>query len=356
MSDPFASLLLNGVKTIETRNSAVLANAGTGPCLLHIGRKLWPNSDYMEELWRMGIPERDWPRLTEPRRGFRRGSIAGVVELGATRQGSAADFDSDDTRRAVVARKENMGRFLTPVKNAQWLERPIPMGGRPGIWTTWVWRKVLPPGILDLLPKGQEDENDSGQAGLAMTADLPRPRLVVFDLDGCLWHPEMYQTSGGPPYRPIGRSGRRVENSAGEEIRLLQGAREALRELADAEGVTVAVASSSYAEKALPLLDAFEVKPGVRIRDVLGDNLVEIYYRRSEGKRPHFEALREKSGVPYDAMLFFDDAQDNVATVASLGVVCEHTPDGLSSSAWASGLRKYARSRGAGGRRSAGKS
>ena len=46
-------------------------------------------------------------------------------------------------------------------------------------------------------------------------------------------------------------------------------------------------------------------------------------------------------------MLFLDNEYRNVADVQTLGVVCQHTPDGLTWEVWARGLRAYAKRRAA---------
>lgn len=348
MSDPFASLMLNGIKQIESRNSDVISAAGTDVCLVHIGRKLWPGEDYMEELWRQGIPSSDWDRLTCPPRGFARGDIAGVVELSSTRRATEADFCSDEVRRKVLARRENMGKYLTDIRSAQWLKRPVKASGRPGVWWTHVWLDALPSSLAERLV--ESCDNDQGPKWTPPrpgAEGAPLPALVVFDLDGCCWHPEMFQTLGDPPYRPLGGAGNRVLNSAGEEIRLLPSAQVVWRDLHESDdwrvrGTKVAVASSTYANKALPLLREFRLGRGGRsMADVADPDLIEIYYRRGEGKRPHFMELQRKTGVKFEEMLFFDDSKDNIDSVARLGVACQHTPDGLTAAAWEAGLQTF---------------
>ena len=46
MSQPFASLLMKGHKTIETRNSDIF-RGHQGKVLLHVGRKPWPDTSYL---------------------------------------------------------------------------------------------------------------------------------------------------------------------------------------------------------------------------------------------------------------------------------------------------------------------
>jgi cold shock CspA family protein len=47
MSQPFASLLMKGIKTIETRNSDIFGGY-QGEVLLHVGRRPWPDKAYLQ--------------------------------------------------------------------------------------------------------------------------------------------------------------------------------------------------------------------------------------------------------------------------------------------------------------------
>ena len=64
-------------------------------------------------------------------------------------------------------------------------------------------------------------------------------------------------------------------------------------------------------------------------------------------KTEQFHRLKEKSGVPFDEMLFFDNESRNVREVATLGVCCQYTPDGMTVEHWREGLAKYEEHRGA---------
>ena len=52
-----------------------------------------------------------------------------------------------------------------------------------------------------------------------------KPKVVVFDLDGCLWDPEMYMLSwrGGAPFEPDGDA---MLSQSGERVVLLGAARD----------------------------------------------------------------------------------------------------------------------------------
>mmetsp|Transcript_46899 Transcript_46899/g.77845 ORF Transcript_46899/g.77845 Transcript_46899/m.77845 type:complete len:300 (-) Transcript_46899:56-955(-) len=200
-----------------------------------------------------------------------------------------------------------------------------------------------------------------------MAADLngPFPKLVVLDLDMCVWQPEMY-TLDMMPDRPIrGDLGGRGEgvigvHSGGDVIKMFPGALKALQEVADGkyEGMQLAVASSADTRTAEKIgraaMEMLEVLPGVTMKDVItrgfedGRNL-QIGRQpplSSDKARTHFPFLKENTGVPYDQMLFFDDSNwgDHCAAVEKgcPGVVTQRTPNGMLETEWRNGLRKFA--------------
>ena len=74
---------------------------------------------------------------------------------------------------------------------------------------------------------------------------MPKPKAVVFDLDGCLWAPDMYMLwGGGAPFTV--RSDGDLDDSSGRRVYLLGCVRDLLFELKTDpkwEGAIVAVAS-----------------------------------------------------------------------------------------------------------------
>ena len=171
------------------------------------------------------------------------------------------------------------------------------------------------------------------------------PSLIVFDLDACLWSPEMYQLSSSPSEYSSKRGG----VAAGRDtVRLFPGADAVLQKLASDtayDGVQVAVASSTtepaFANKCL---DNFPLSGGkfatvgelVRFRQI---------FPGSKGGQ-HFPNLKAETGISYDQMLFFDDCTygDNCANVASHcpGVTCVRTPHGLTEEDFKLGLEAFA--------------
>ncbi|CAK9006595.1 unnamed protein product [Durusdinium trenchii] len=340
MRDPYASLLLHGVKTVETRNWPMLKDT-SGPCLLHIGYKTMDESAAWEFLWRNDLADsKDLERLLSPPPGLQRGQVLGLLDLEKTYQYSEEEMRLPDVQKSVVS--EVVGKWATPIRRAWWLKSPLRAQGRPGIWKLRLPRAAVPEDALRVLGWRASQRDDSEQQLAESSEDIQDlPRLMVFDLDGVCWSPEMYQTIGGSPYRRI--SDGVVRNSAGEEIRLFPAVQRvwsllySLRSL----GVRVAVASSSRRHKALPLLETMEVSSGISMMDVVDRRLFEMYYRRGEYKRPHLEALLSKSGVAPTEVLFVDDSAKNIESVRSLGIAAVHLPDGLSEESWSRSLDLY---------------
>ena len=174
------------------------------------------------------------------------------------------------------------------------------------------------------------------------------PRLLVFDLDACLWHPEMYELDGAPSSYSAAKGG----VLAGRDVvELFPGAATVLRKVLVDErfaGVKVAVASSTtepaWANRCIELLP---IDPAGQRAERMAD-LIDYrqIYPGSKG-RQHFPALLAQSGVGYDQMCFWDDCSygDNCAEVAlrCAGVTCVRTPEGLTDELFEAGLDAFAR-------------
>ena len=181
-------------------------------------------------------------------------------------------------------------------------------------------------------------------AAAALAPASPLPKLVVLDLDNTVWTPELYTLRRLENYDSVGPPG----PVAGDDVWLLDGAAEALYELASCPlwaDTRVAVASrTNKGAWARKLLSTFEIPgcPG-RPLDSLMTGGIQIY---PGSKLKHFEALRQQTGIDFEEMLFFDDSADgkygNCAPVASLGVLSAHCPDGLTTAVWHSAVSTYA--------------
>ena len=149
------------------------------------------------------------------------------------------------------------------------------------------------------------------------------PSMIVFDLDDCLWTPEMFLL----PERPsipiegdlnpkekgeVGTIGLKVARPNGETVRLFDSAREVLREIAlnpKYQGIVIGAASSSsvpdYSRACLDI----EVLPELTLRQMIKYDQIGRTGELSDRKTSHFGLLRRDSGIKYEEMLFFDGKQ-----------------------------------------------
>lgn len=59
------------------------------------------------------------------------------------------------------------------------------------------------------------------------------------------------------------------------------------------------------------------------------------------GKKTHFRRIHERTGIPYEDMVFFDNEGWNVTDVAQLGVCSVYTPQGMNQAVWQQGLAAF---------------
>ena len=171
------------------------------------------------------------------------------------------------------------------------------------------------------------------------------PKLVVFDLDACCWFPEMYMVTAGSPFTK--KNDDECAAKDGEAVKLLGHTRKAWSAVCGGDewaDCRVAVASRcDEPEWARQLLKLFTVDDGRTFWQALDDGrLAEIY---KGNKKQHLKALKQKTGIAYEDMLFFDDDRDNIEHVSEIGVVSVLTPDGVTHEAWEQGLRRFMENR-----------
>jgi magnesium-dependent phosphatase 1 len=205
------------------------------------------------------------------------------------------------------------------------------------------------------------EHNYSGNsAGTTSKRDLMLPTMIVFDLDDCLWSPEMYTLSDVPSIpeegdlTPNGVSDLNLRGCVGMKVprgptvKLYSGARRVLYELATNpmyKGIILASASSSEEPTfSFSCLRGIEILPELTIERMFQYNQIGRSGLLSSDKRTHFRLLHQESRVPYNEMIFFDDCNwgDHCATVArEFGVVTMRTPRGLQYSEFQEALEKY---------------
>jgi magnesium-dependent phosphatase 1 len=195
------------------------------------------------------------------------------------------------------------------------------------------------------------------------------PALVVFDLDQCLWTPEMYTLSEIPNAHgvQIGSLGDRGKGvvavlSGRERIQLFPDALQILQDIYMDKypGIRIAAASSADTPLAVKIgrtaMGLLEVLPGVTMRQVFAKGWESGFEGNLQiGRTPplssdkastHFPILRKATGIDYGDMIFFDDCLwgDHCGRVEAQcsGVVTQRTPNGLTHADWTTCLRRFA--------------
>ncbi len=178
----------------------------------------------------------------------------------------------------------------------------------------------------------------NGSKGVSML-----PKVLVFDLDGCVWSPEMYELMwgrGGAPFKL--RSDGDLDDCDNEHIRLLGDVRNIMKELkTDPKWSDTLVGIASTCNEpnwAHECLDKFEIGSGVKLRSVFDKNLIEIHSGLKDG---HLKAIQRQTGVSLRDMIFFDNQLDNCHVVSRLGVTVSYVPRGVTRSSFEHVLAKF---------------
>ena len=179
-----------------------------------------------------------------------------------------------------------------------------------------------------------------------------RPKLVIFDLDGCLWRPEMYEIiyySGGrgAPFSVDPSNPSQLLTCGNEPVRLLGNVREVMKELyCDPYWKDIKVGISSRTDEpnwAKELLKKFTVKMDLSkdrenqeesffaLEKVFENGPIEISY---DSKVNHFKRISKNTGIDMQDILFFDNEYGNCESVAALGVTVAYSPNGVTKEIW----------------------
>jgi len=194
------------------------------------------------------------------------------------------------------------------------------------------------------------------------------PKLIIFDLDGCLWSPEMYEIlyfmgGRGSPFTPDDKDPRILRTAGGSEVKLLGNVRGIFYELQYSEqwwDTNIGISSrTDQPEWARELLEKFIIfsddcnhstcsgggnakykYPPFPMKQVLTPEICEL---AKDSKVQHFERiLKNAPGKPkYQDCLFFDNELGNCREVAKLGVTVCYCPKGVTQSDWDEAIKNF---------------
>ncbi|XP_062917528.1 protein EOLA1 [Mobula hypostoma] len=143
---PYAGLILNNVKTVETRWRPLLAELQGCTLAVHVAYKDWEGSEWEDILTHtVGMSQHQIQNLLQDGEKFGRGAIVGLVDVGDTWQcpsGSDPEEMKELEKRAVLHELEL--KYLTTLSNPRWLRKPIPARGHKDVWMVDIPNELIP--------------------------------------------------------------------------------------------------------------------------------------------------------------------------------------------------------------------
>lgn len=151
MNLPFAALLSNGYKTLETRNGTMFTPYEEGTkMLLHVGQRIYPDGNrHLDVMKSGGLSDAEIEDLKSLPKGFGKGMAVAIVELGKTFETTLEERCDPDFQRSVGAFGADSGMRATEIKRVEYLKKPLRVSGRGGVFKAQVPRDVIPDGWLD---------------------------------------------------------------------------------------------------------------------------------------------------------------------------------------------------------------
>ncbi|CAN9510009.1 unnamed protein product [Ophioblennius macclurei] len=143
---PYAGLVLDGVKTLETRWRPLLAPLENQTLAIHVAQRDWEGDEWRAVLGeRIGMSAGDVDALLESGERFGRGVVAGLVDVGRTWQ-CPASLEGEELERlensaVLIGLAE---KYVTHLFNPRWLKRPLSIRGGRDIWSVDIPVDLLP--------------------------------------------------------------------------------------------------------------------------------------------------------------------------------------------------------------------
>ncbi|XP_030008228.1 uncharacterized protein CXorf40 homolog isoform X2 [Sphaeramia orbicularis] len=143
---PYAGLVLNGVKTVETRWRPLLVAMENQTLAIHIAQRDWEGDEWRAVLsGSLGMDRDQIQDLLESGERFGRGVVAGLVDVGETWQCPTSlqgeELGQLEQSAVLIGLQE---KHLTHLFNPRWLKAPLSARGGCDLWTVEIPNELLP--------------------------------------------------------------------------------------------------------------------------------------------------------------------------------------------------------------------
>ncbi|XP_023283093.1 protein CXorf40A-like [Seriola lalandi dorsalis] len=143
---PYAGLVLDGVKTVESRWRPLLAPLENLTLAVHIAWRDWEGDEWRAVLSDpLGMNPAKIQEVLESGERFGRGVVAGLVDVGRTWL-CPASTQGEELQRlersAIVIGLQE--KHLTHLSNPRWLKEPLSARGSRDLWTVEIPAELLP--------------------------------------------------------------------------------------------------------------------------------------------------------------------------------------------------------------------
>uniref|UniRef100_F6YFM3 ASCH domain-containing protein n=2 Tax=Ornithorhynchus anatinus TaxID=9258 RepID=F6YFM3_ORNAN len=143
---PYAGLILNRVKTVETRWRPFLVEHKNHTVAVHVAHRDWEDEAWKDILEnRLGMAPIQVQALLQEGEKFGRGVIAGLVDIEETSK-CPEDLSPEEMveleNKAVLTNLDQ--KYLTTVSNPRWLLEPIPAKGGKDIFQVDIPKELIP--------------------------------------------------------------------------------------------------------------------------------------------------------------------------------------------------------------------
>ncbi|XP_053504350.1 protein EOLA1 [Ictalurus furcatus] len=143
---PYAGLVLNGVKSLETRWRPLLAEMKNCTLAIHIAQKDWEGEEWRNILRdHFAMRQSEVEELLESGERFGRGVVAGLVDVGETW------FCSEDVPPDQMRELEKAAcltglaqKYLTRLSSPRWLTEPLYSRGHKDMWMIRIPAHLVP--------------------------------------------------------------------------------------------------------------------------------------------------------------------------------------------------------------------